>query len=391
MNSTSANASTTWLDPAGVCLSLLCAVHCLLAPALVTSLPLLGLGFLASEQAEAIFVITALAIAVGSITWGFQLHRHQRVLLTLGAATAMMLVGHFALADSPYEIVLVTTGAALLVVSHTLNFHLCRTCAVCHDEDVVVTGQTILRSSALSLGYGDHVVLRDVNFQVQTGEFWFFLGQNGGGKSTLLGAVLGLLPPLSGSLSLHPELGSRDRTGFVPQRCDLNHTLPTTVREFVLLGLVGLRVGKAERNQRLTWALDKMGLLGLESKNYWSLSGGQRQRALVARALIRRPALLVLDEPTNNLDLPTEDALLQLLAVLNREEQQTILFVTHNVELAKRYATHVGLLYSGQMLAGPREEILTPDNLVRIYGGETLLAPEPEVRPIPVMATGDVA
>lgn len=249
----------------------------------------------------------------------------------------------------------------------------------------------ILHTAALSLGYGDHIVLHDVNFEVQPGEFWFFLGQNGGGKSTLLRAVLGLIPPQAGTLWLHPELGSRERTGFVPQRCDLNHTLPTTVREFVLLGLVGLRVGTDERKQRLTWALEKMGLLGLERKNYWSLSGGQRQRALVARALIRRPALLVLDEPTNNLDLQTEDALLQLLATLNQAEQQTILFVTHNLELAKRYATHVGLLYSGQMLAGPRQEILTPDNLVRIYGEEPLLTPESPVHPLPVITTGDVA
>lgn len=236
----------------------------------------------------------------------------------------------------------------------------------------MVGSDIILKASSLSLGYGEHVVLRAVTFQVQTGEFWFFLGQNGGGKSTLLRSVLGLLLPLAGTLWLHPEYGRRDRTGFVPQRCDLNPTLPITVREFVQLGLVGLRASKVERRQRLTWALEKMGLLGLERQSYWSLSGGQRQRALVARALIRRPALLILDEPTNNLDLPTEDALLRLLAVLNHTEQQTILFVTHNVELVRRYATHVGLVYSGDMLAGPRETVLTQSNLARIYGGEPL-------------------
>ena len=238
------------------------------------------------------------------------------------------------------------------------------------EETLVTAPQTLIQMNGLSLGYGNDVVLRDINLNVGAGEFWFFLGQNGGGKSTLLRTVLGLLPPQTGTLWLHPELGSRERTGFVPQRCDLNPSLPTTVREFVLLGLVGLRVTKTERVQRLLWALEKMGLAGLEGQNYWSLSGGQRQRALVARALIRRPALLVLDEPTNNLDLPTEDALLRLLAALNHTEQQTILFVTHNVQLAARYATHVGLLYSGQMLAGPREAILTPSNLARIYGEE---------------------
>lgn len=387
----SSDGPVAWLDPVGIFLSLLCAVHCLLAPLLITLLPLAGLGFLAGEQTEAVFVLTTFAVAVASLSWGFRVHRHQRVLLTLGAAAAMMLLGRFSLADSPYEIALVTTGAALLVVSHTLNLHLCRTCVVCREEAVAVSGDIILKTTSLALGYGEHVVLRDLNFQIQAGEFWFFLGQNGGGKSTLLRAVLGLLPPLSGSLQLHPTLASRERTGFVPQRCDLNHTLPITVREFVELGLVGLRVDRTDRKQRLTWALEKMGLLGLDDKSYWALSGGQHQRALVARALIRRPALLVLDEPTNNLDLPTEDALLRLLAALNHSEQQTILFVTHNIELATRYATHVGLLYSGQMLAGARETVLTPGNLARIYGGELLLATDSSGHVVPAITNGAVS
>ena len=231
--------------------------------------------------------------------------------------------------------------------------------------------QIVLRATALSLGYGAHTVLRHLNFEVRPGEFWFFLGQNGGGKTTLLKAVLGLLTPQAGQLWLAPTFASRERMGFVPQRCDLNPTLPTTVREFVLLGLVGIQVSRAEQNERLAWALEKMGLSGLARGNYWALSGGQRQRALVARALVRRPTLLILDEPTNNLDLPTEDALLRLLVALNKEEGLTLLFVTHNVGIAARYATHVGLLYSGNLLSGPRQQVFTAVNLARIYGIST--------------------
>ncbi len=216
----------------------------------------------------------------------------------------------------------------------------------------------MLKATGLSLGYGDHTVLTNVSFTVHPGEFWVFLGHNGGGKTTLLRAILGLLLPRSGSLWLHPELASRARTGFVPQRCDLTRTLPTTVREFVLLGLVGLRVHRHEEQERLTWALEKMGLAGLATRSYWALSGGQRQRALVARALVRRPTFLILDEPTNNLDTPTEDALLQLLVALNQEAQQTIMLVTHNLSLAHRYATHVAFVHGGQVLSGPRDHIL---------------------------------
>ncbi|HXG17749.1 MAG TPA: ABC transporter ATP-binding protein [Methylomirabilota bacterium] len=251
---------------------------------------------------------------------------------------------------------------------------------------------TVLRASDLSLGYGAHTVLHDVNFEIHCGEFWFFLGQNGGGKTTLMKAIIGLLPPQAGQLWLHPAFTNRERIGFVPQRCDLNPTLPTTVREFVLLGLVGIAGSRTERSERLAWALEKMGLSALEKQNYWSLSGGQRQRALVARALVRRPTLLVLDEPTNNLDLPTEDTLLQLLAALNKQEGLTILFVTHNVGIAARYATHVALLYSGRVLAGPRAHVLTTHNLTRIYGVDAA----PHLALIPTDAplqsrTGDVA
>ncbi|MBI3757639.1 MAG: ABC transporter ATP-binding protein [Deltaproteobacteria bacterium] len=248
---------------------------------------------------------------------------------------------------------------------------------------------TVLRAANLSLGYGNYIVLRKVNIEVHAGEVWFFLGQNGGGKTTLMKAILGLMPPQAGSLWLHPELSRRDKTGFVPQRCDLNPTLPTTVREFVLLGLVGVSVSRTERATRLAWTLEKMGLAGLAEQNYWSLSGGQRQRTLVARALVRRPTLLVLDEPTNNLDLPTEDALLQLLVALNQEERQTLLFVTHDLGLAARYASHVALLHAGRVLAGPRRQVLTPANLMQLYG--TIL---PQLSPLLPMEnelpTGDL-
>jgi ABC-type Mn2+/Zn2+ transport system ATPase subunit len=227
---------------------------------------------------------------------------------------------------------------------------------------------TILRASGLSLGYGNQTILREINLEVNAGEFWFFLGQNGGGKTTLLRAFLGLLRPQTGQLWVHTELGRRERIGFVPQRCDLNPTLPTTVQEFVQLGLVGITLRKEEQRERLTWALEKMGLRDLAKRSYWSLSGGQRQRALVARALVRRPTLLFLDEPTNNLDLATEEAFLRTLTTLNHQERHTLLFVTHNVTLVLRYATHVGLVHAGTVISGPRQAVLTENNLKRLYG-----------------------
>jgi ABC-type Mn2+/Zn2+ transport system ATPase subunit len=224
----------------------------------------------------------------------------------------------------------------------------------------------ILRADNLALGYGRREVLRDVRLLVSRGELWFLLGVNGAGKTSFLRAVLGLLDAQAGRL----ELGlGKERIGFVPQRCELNPSLPTTVREFVDLGLVGIGVTRAERAQRLAGVLDTVGLSGMERRDYWSLSGGQRQRCLVARALVRDPALLILDEPTSGLDPASEDALLRFLVDLNAERRLTMLFVTHDVELAWRHGTHVALFVGGGVVAGEKTEVMTGENLRRAYGG----------------------
>ena len=226
------------------------------------------------------------------------------------------------------------------------------------DTDIV------LQTTNLSVGYGNFVVLGRINLTIRTGELWFVLGRNGAGKTTLLQTLLGLLKPQTGRLYRHIPNG----VGFVPQRCDINPTLPITVREFVGLGLVGTGLNRATRREYLDRALSMLDLDQLVQKNYWTLSGGQRQRALVARALVRRPALLILDEPTNNLDLTAENDFLQTLTDIHRQENNTCLFVTHNLGIAERHATHIGLVAQGTLIAGPKAEVLNESNLDRVYG-----------------------
>jgi ABC-type Mn2+/Zn2+ transport system ATPase subunit len=226
----------------------------------------------------------------------------------------------------------------------------------------------LLRMRGVELGYGARPVLSDVDWDVSAGEFWFLLGANGSGKTTLLRAILGLLAPRAGTLERDPERASRERIGFVPQRCDINPALPTTVREFVTLGLVGIRVPAAERAERLAWALVQAGLEGLVDASYWALSGGQRQRALVARALVRRPRLLILDEPTEGLDVVSEEAFLEALAALHREHGVTVLFVTHRLATAARHATHVALAGEGALVVGTRARVLAHPAAARTFG-----------------------
>ena len=222
--------------------------------------------------------------------------------------------------------------------------------------------------SHVSLAYGRRLILCDVTLAVRAGEFWFLLGPNGEGKTTLLHCVLGLLRPRHGTVRRAAALEGHARIGFVPQRCDLNPTLPTTVEEFVLLGLAGIRCGGRERRERLGWALDKVGLRDKTRDSYWSLSGGQRQRALVARALVRRPRLLLLDEPTNGLDLSSEESLLGFLADLNKEDGLTMLFVTHDLALAVRHGSHFALVRGGTVAAGPGESVIRSETLGQVYG-----------------------
>ena len=157
----------------------------------------------------------------------------------------------------------------------------------------------------------------------------------------------------------------------------MNATLPTTVREFVLFGLVGIPARKAERADRLTWALDKVGLTGRETSDYWSLSGGQRQRALVARALIRRPGVFIADEPTSGMDLSVEASLFDSLADLNRTEHLSLIVVTHDLTAAARFGTHVALVHDGQVEAGPVHEVLRPATLERAYRVKVEVCHEP--------------
>jgi ABC-type Mn2+/Zn2+ transport system ATPase subunit len=221
------------------------------------------------------------------------------------------------------------------------------------------------------LGYRGTLVLRDVDLEVRPGEIWYLVGANGSGKTTFLRAVLGLLPPRGGVLERDPLRTRGSRIGFVPQTERIGTALPTTVREFVSLGFAASEVPRAERRAQLAWSLERTGLAGLERRAFGSLSGGQQQRTLLARALVRRPSLLVLDEPTEALDANAAEELLTTLEALHQADPAlTLLVVTHQLELAAEHATHLALFHEGRVLAGPRAVVLEAARA----GGESSVA-----------------
>ena len=220
----------------------------------------------------------------------------------------------------------------------------------------------------VALAYGRRAILSGVGFRIMPGESWYVIGPNGAGKSTLLKAILGLLAPAAGGLALARTLDDRRRLGFVPQRLDLAAGVPTTVREFVGLGFTGLGHDRATRRRLLDAALARVGLTGRSGAALMELSGGQRQRAAIARALVREPLLLVVDEPTTGLDLVAERDLLALLADLNREQGLTIVFVAHDLGMVARHATHIALVAGGAVAVGTAAEILTGERLSQAFG-----------------------
>jgi ABC-type lipoprotein export system ATPase subunit len=201
--------------------------------------------------------------------------------------------------------------------------------------------------------------LADVNFTVQAGECVGLLGRSGSGKSTLMNLLGGLDQPTSGSLTVHGHnLGSLNRAaladyrlstvGFVFQAFHLIHS--KTVFENVELPLVLARVPKAERKAKVAAALEAVRLTARDTHTPTQLSGGERQRTAVARAIVNQPRLLLADEPTGNLDSASAKDVMDLLMEQVRANGTTLLLVTHDEELAKRYTPRVLRMADGQMM-----------------------------------------
>lgn len=189
----------------------------------------------------------------------------------------------------------------------------------------------LIRVENLSLGYGRRPIVENISFTIEPGDFVAIVGANGSGKSTLVKTLLGLLSPLAGKITLADGL----KIGYLPQETRIDANFPATVREIVLSGTLG-RLGfkpfysQAERALAAT-ALKTLKLTRLADKSFSDLSGGQKQKVLLARALAASANLLILDEPSNNLDHDSRLDFYETLRNLNKNSI-TILMITHDLD-----------------------------------------------------------
>ncbi len=254
----------------------------------------------------------------------------------------------------------------------------------------VATAAVALRGARVELGGA--TIWSDVDLTVGRGELVAVLGPNGAGKSTLAKALLGLLPTAAGTIEV---LGTtpreaRARIGYVPQRRGFDPSTRVRGIDIVQLGLDGARFGIApplgsrarERRRveraRVAEAIEQVGASAYAQRPIGELSGGEQQRLLIAQALVQRPQMLILDEPLDSLDLPSQAAVAALLQRICREDGVAVLLVAHDVNPLLGYLDRVIYLAAGRALEGAVEEVVTGPRLSALFGV-----------PIEVLRTGD--
>lgn len=245
----------------------------------------------------------------------------------------------------------------------------------------------MLKIEALTVSYGTRRVLTEISLEVNSGEVVALIGPNGAGKSTLVRAVSGIIPAQHGKVSMNGEDLLAQTTmqrarclAVVPQAVSMPPAF--TVWETVLIGrtpylnFLGQVSAKDEEIARL--ALERVDALDLAERRVGELSGGEQQRVLLARALAQSTPILLLDEPTSNLDLHYQVSFMETVSSLARQDNLAVLVALHDLNLAARYSDRVALLVDGGIkAAGTPRQVLTPDLISAVYHLPVQVIPHP--------------
>jgi zinc transport system ATP-binding protein len=233
--------------------------------------------------------------------------------------------------------------------------------------------QIVVSANQLDVRYGAQEALNGVHFQVERGNFVAILGPNGSGKTTLIKALLGVIPVSSGALEVFGSGPGRidpARIGYVPQVKTMERTFPALAVELVVSGARRRWPARvhADEKDRAIEVLDSVGAAHLAERPLNTLSGGELQRVFLARSLIRRPELVMLDEPAAGIDVAGASDLYELLEQYQNQHSATVLMVTHDWHVAHHHATHVLLINRLQVGYGTPDHVLTEPNLRQAFG-----------------------
>ena len=217
-------------------------------------------------------------------------------------------------------------------------------------ESSTTTTLPLVALEKVSLGYDSAPVLQDVSLAIYPGELVGLAGPNGSGKTTLFRTILGLLLSLGGTMSRSCPLAN---FGYVPQSAALDPQFPLSVGEIVEMGAYGrvrsFEIFPKKEKQLAGEVLDQVGLRHLAKKSFFALSGGQKQRILIARALMVKPKIMILDEPLSGIDEATRRSITDFLIKLTREKNLAVFFSSHDLEMVQRVADKIVRVDKGRV------------------------------------------
>jgi len=217
----------------------------------------------------------------------------------------------------------------------------------------------------LQVNYGDVVALKDINLNVRNKSFLGIIGPNGGGKSTLFKVILGLIKPKLGEVKIKDNI----KLGYVPQTTSFDKSFPILVKDVILMGKLDhnfkafKKYSKKDKEEAVE-VMKKLDIYHLKNRQIGELSGGQLQRVLIGRTLVNNPDVLMLDEPTSNLDSEAKREIFEILKELNKNK--TILVITHDMEYVYKYIDSIACLNQG-IHYHDEDESITEDSLKDVY------------------------
>lgn len=241
-------------------------------------------------------------------------------------------------------------------------------------------GNPIIEVSNASVRLGGRMIWENVSLGIAPGEFLAILGPNGTGKSTLLKAILGLLPLASGSISVAGQLSRRGNPiiGYVPQRRNFDADVRVRGRDIVRLGLDGRKWGlplpfnfsksSKEASQAVEEVIEMVGASAYADRPIGELSGGEQQRLLIAQALVTKPHILALDEPLDSLDVRNQQAIAGIIQHISHETGAAVLLVAHDVNPILTALDRVVYIAHGRIAAGSPKDVITTETLTKLYG-----------------------